>query len=55
MATDRMTVWRPAAQQSRRWSFPRRVGGKEQLDVTLADSELVVEVGFDVARDASGP
>lgn len=55
VATDRMTVWRPAAQQSRRWSFPRRVGGKEQLDVTLADSELVVEVGFDVARDASGP
>ncbi|MGC2997910.1 hypothetical protein ACPF8X_05780 [Streptomyces sp. G35A] len=55
MATDRVTGWRPAAQQARRRSFLRRVGGKEQLDVTLAESELVVEVGVDVARDASGP
>ncbi|MDQ1013460.1 ATP-dependent DNA ligase [Streptomyces afghaniensis] len=29
-------------------------GSRETLDVTLVEPELVVEVGLDVARDASG-
>ncbi|WP_229818565.1 hypothetical protein [Streptomyces chromofuscus] len=32
----------------------RRVGSQERLNVRLAEPELVVEVGVDVARDASG-
>jgi hypothetical protein len=30
------------------------VGNSQTLDVTLVEPELVVEVGVDVARDASG-
>ncbi|WP_437064496.1 hypothetical protein [Streptomyces sp. enrichment culture] len=36
------------------WSFSARWGSREPLDVTLVEPELVVEVGVDVARDASG-
>ncbi|MEU2930590.1 hypothetical protein ABZ636_37035 [Streptomyces sp. NPDC007251] len=36
------------------WSFSAGWGSREQLDVTLVETELVVEVGVDVARDASG-
>ncbi|CAL9278948.1 DNA ligase C [Streptomyces sp. SudanB135_2055] len=36
------------------WSFSAGWGSREQLDVTLVDPGLVVEVGVDVARDASG-
>ncbi|MFE7854451.1 ATP-dependent DNA ligase [Streptomyces sp. NPDC057403] len=36
------------------WSFSSGWGGQEKLDVTLVEPELVVEVGVDVARDASG-
>ncbi|MEU0008220.1 hypothetical protein ABZ079_29155 [Streptomyces sp. NPDC006314] len=36
------------------WSFSAEWGSREQLDVTLVEPELVVEVGVDVARDASG-
>ncbi|MCX4618015.1 ATP dependent DNA ligase [Streptomyces albogriseolus] len=35
------------------WSFSARWGSQEQLNVTLVEPELVVEVGVDVARDAS--
>lgn len=35
-------------------SFSAGWGSREQLDVTLMQPELVVEVGVDVARDASG-
>ncbi|MFD5569461.1 hypothetical protein [Streptomyces cadmiisoli] len=33
----------------------RRVGQRETLNVTLVETELVLEGGVDVARDASGP
>ncbi|MGW0530311.1 ATP dependent DNA ligase [Streptomyces calvus] len=36
------------------WSFSAGWGSREQLDVTLVEPGLVVEVGVDVARDASG-
>nr|WP_237556576.1 hypothetical protein [Streptomyces sp. SID5464] len=36
------------------WSFSAGWGSRETLDVTLVEPELVVEVGIDVARDASG-
>ncbi|MFD9223500.1 hypothetical protein ACFWDI_26665 [Streptomyces sp. NPDC060064] len=36
------------------WSFSAGWGIKETLNVTLVRPELVVEVGADVARDASG-
>ncbi|MGW5609365.1 ATP-dependent DNA ligase [Streptomyces sp. NPDC003753] len=36
------------------WSFSAGWGSRETLDVTLVELELVVEVGVDVARDASG-
>lgn len=36
------------------WSFSARWGSQEKLNVTLVEPELVVEVGVDVARDASG-
>jgi ATP-dependent DNA ligase len=36
------------------WSFSAGWGSREMLDVTLVEPELVVEVGVDVARDASG-
>ncbi|MFI9152635.1 hypothetical protein [Streptomyces sp. NPDC053367] len=36
------------------WSFSARWGSREELNVTLVEPELVVEVGFDVARDACG-
>ncbi|WP_256098675.1 hypothetical protein [Streptomyces agglomeratus] len=36
------------------WSFSAGWGSRETLNVTLAEPELVVEVGIDVARDASG-
>ncbi|GAB2768512.1 hypothetical protein [Streptomyces bullii] len=35
------------------WSFSAGWGSRETLDVTLVEPELVVEVGVDVARDAS--
>ncbi|MFG1729232.1 transposase family protein [Streptomyces sp. Y20] len=35
------------------WSFSGGWGSREQLDVTLVEPELVVEVGVDVARDTS--
>ncbi|MFH8498897.1 ATP dependent DNA ligase [Streptomyces coeruleorubidus] len=37
------------------WSFSAGWGSREALNVTLVEPELVVEVGVDVARDASGP
>ncbi|WP_405477889.1 hypothetical protein [Streptomyces canus] len=37
-----------------RWSFSAGWGSREKLTVTLVEPELVVEVGVDVARDASG-
>ncbi|MGV9277760.1 ATP-dependent DNA ligase [Streptomyces griseosporeus] len=36
------------------WSFSAGWGSRETLHVTLVEPELVVEVGVDVARDASG-
>ncbi|MEU0032076.1 ATP-dependent DNA ligase [Streptomyces sp. NPDC006335] len=36
------------------WSFSAGWGSQETLNVTLVEPELVVEVGVDVARDASG-
>ncbi|KOV97525.1 ATP-dependent DNA ligase [Streptomyces sp. NRRL WC-3723] len=36
------------------WSFSAGWGSREHLDVTLVEPHLVVEVGVDVARDASG-
>ncbi|WP_235614041.1 ATP-dependent DNA ligase [Streptomyces olivochromogenes] len=36
------------------WSFSAGWGSKEKLNATLVEPELVVEVGVDVARDASG-
>ncbi|WP_256220806.1 hypothetical protein [Streptomyces sp. CC53] len=36
------------------WSFSAEWGSQEKLVVTLVEPELVVEVGVDVARDASG-
>jgi ATP-dependent DNA ligase len=36
------------------WSFSAGWGSREKLNVTLVEPELVVEVGVDVARDASG-
>lgn len=36
------------------WSFSAGWGTRETLSVTLVRPELVVEVGVDVARDASG-
>ncbi|MFJ3825574.1 ATP-dependent DNA ligase [Streptomyces nodosus] len=36
------------------WSFAAGWGSQEKLNVRLVDPELVVEVGVDVARDASG-
>ncbi|MFJ8363847.1 hypothetical protein [Streptomyces sp. NPDC093984] len=36
------------------WSFCAGWGSRETLNVTLVKPELVVEVGIDVARDASG-
>jgi hypothetical protein len=36
------------------WSFSAEWGSRETLNVTLVEPELVVEVGVDVARDASG-
>ncbi|WP_257234152.1 ATP-dependent DNA ligase [Streptomyces sp. JV178] len=36
------------------WSFAAGWGSQEKLDVTLVEPELVVEVGVDLARDASG-
>ncbi|WP_405675327.1 ATP-dependent DNA ligase [Streptomyces canus] len=36
------------------WSFSAGWGSQEKLDVTLVEPEMVVEVGVDVARDASG-
>ncbi|MEE1761465.1 ATP-dependent DNA ligase [Streptomyces sp. SP18BB07] len=36
------------------WSFAAGWGSQEKLVVTLVEPELVVEVGIDVARDASG-
>ena len=35
-------------------SFSAEWGSREKLNVTLVEPELVVEVGVDVARDASG-
>ncbi|MEU3862485.1 hypothetical protein AB0F03_35000 [Streptomyces sp. NPDC028722] len=35
------------------WSFSAGWGSQEKLNVTLVEPELVVEVGVDVARDAS--
>ncbi|MFF4398387.1 hypothetical protein [Streptomyces sp. NPDC001480] len=36
------------------WSFSAGWGSQEKLNVTLVEPKLVVEVGVDVARDASG-
>ncbi|WAU82630.1 hypothetical protein O1Q96_24580 [Streptomyces sp. Qhu-G9] len=36
------------------WSFSAGWGSREPLDVALVRPDLVVEVGVDVARDASG-
>ncbi|WP_234388097.1 MULTISPECIES: hypothetical protein [Streptomyces] len=36
------------------WSFSAGRGSQEHLTVTLVEPELVVEIGVDVARDASG-
>ncbi|MFK4070460.1 ATP-dependent DNA ligase [Streptomyces sp. NPDC029674] len=36
------------------WTFSAGWGSRETLTVTLVEPELVVEVGVDVARDASG-
>ncbi|MER6162728.1 ATP-dependent DNA ligase [Streptomyces sp. NPDC001868] len=36
------------------WSFSAGWGSQEKLNVILVEPELVVEVGVDVARDASG-
>ncbi|WSQ15890.1 hypothetical protein OG604_50540 [Streptomyces sp. NBC_01231] len=36
------------------WSLSAGWGSQEKLNVTLVEPELVVEVGVDVARDASG-
>ncbi|MGZ0200600.1 ATP-dependent DNA ligase [Streptomyces sp. RM1] len=36
------------------WTFTAGWGSRETLDVTLVEPGLVVEVGVDVARDASG-
>ncbi|MFG2351874.1 ATP-dependent DNA ligase [Streptomyces phaeochromogenes] len=36
------------------WSFSAGWGTRETLDVTLVRPELVVEVGVDIARDATG-
>ncbi|MFH8939519.1 ATP-dependent DNA ligase [Streptomyces griseosporeus] len=36
------------------WSFSAGWSSRETLHVTLVEPELVVEVGVDVARDASG-
>jgi hypothetical protein len=36
------------------WSFSTGWGSQEKLVVTLVEPEPVVEVGVDVARDASG-
>lgn len=36
------------------WSLSAGWGSRETLDLTLVEPELVVEVGVDVARDASG-
>ncbi|WP_328834890.1 ATP-dependent DNA ligase [Streptomyces europaeiscabiei] len=36
------------------WSFSAGWGSQEKLNVTLVEPELVVEVGVDIARDASG-
>ncbi|MFE2571208.1 hypothetical protein [Streptomyces mirabilis] len=36
------------------WSFSARWDTRETLNVTLVRPELVVEVGVDVTRDASG-
>lgn len=36
------------------WSFSAGWGSQEKLNVTLVEPGLVVEVGVDVARDASG-
>ncbi|MFE2267592.1 ATP dependent DNA ligase [Streptomyces griseosporeus] len=36
------------------WSFSAGWGSRETLHVTLVEPELVVEVGVEVARDASG-
>ncbi|MEU0413942.1 hypothetical protein ABZ307_40035 [Streptomyces griseorubiginosus] len=36
------------------WSFSAGWGSRQRLSVTLVEPELVVEVGVDVARDASG-
>ncbi|MFB7982941.1 ATP-dependent DNA ligase [Streptomyces vinaceus] len=36
------------------WSFSAGWGSREKLSVTLVEPELVVEVGIDIARDASG-
>ncbi|MEW2259656.1 ATP-dependent DNA ligase [Streptomyces sp. NPDC047869] len=36
------------------WSFSAGWGSRETLDATLVEPELVVEVGVDVARDATG-
>jgi ATP-dependent DNA ligase len=36
------------------WSFSAGWGNREQLDVTLVEPGLAVEVGVDVARDAPG-
>ncbi|QOV47385.1 hypothetical protein IPT68_00305 [Streptomyces chromofuscus] len=36
------------------WTFSAGWGSRETLDVTLVRPELVVEVGVDIARDASG-
>ncbi|MFG2368848.1 hypothetical protein ACGFY3_45875 [Streptomyces mirabilis] len=36
------------------WSFSSGWGTRETLNVTLVRPELVVDVGVDVARDASG-
>ncbi|MFE7765373.1 hypothetical protein [Streptomyces sp. NPDC057438] len=38
----------------RGWSFSAGWGSRGTLNVTLVEPELVVEVGIDVARDASG-
>ncbi|MFE7767829.1 hypothetical protein ACFU5F_42155, partial [Streptomyces sp. NPDC057438] len=35
------------------WSFSAGWGSQQKLNVTLVKPELVVEVGVDVARDAS--
>ncbi|MFF0001568.1 hypothetical protein [Streptomyces avermitilis] len=36
------------------WSFSAGWGSRETLNVTLVEPELVMEAGFDIARDASG-